>query len=345
MSIAKGTVLVTGANGGLGSAIVNQLASQPEFANYYGLYAVRDAKLAPSLSSILSENPSHSSDVVSLDLANLDSVRQVADVINTRVSAGHLPHIRALILNAASQDFGKQSWTDDEFDTTFAANYLGHWLLTLLLLKSMDKEEGRIIVIGSQSHDPEDPRNALTQAFDDPKYKTFVSDAAGFEAIAKGTWSPASEDPSFRGGFRRYGASKLFLIMMQHELQARLDADPALNKVCVLGVDPGTMISGLQRLASWVIRVLIFQIIYPFILYMNPNGPVRPTSRSARDVLEAAFGVGEGGNPPKDKYFNGRTPLETSEESRDAAKRNLVWKETVRMTGLKEGETALTNWR
>lgn len=133
--------------------------------------------------------------------------------------------------------------------------------------------------------------------------------------------------------------------MMQHELQARLDADPALNKVCVLGVDPGTMISGLQRLASWVIRVLIFQIIYPFILYMNPNGPVRPTSRSARDVLEAAFGVGEGGNPPKDKYFNGRTPLETSEESRDAAKRNLVWKETVRMTGLKEGETALTNWR
>lgn len=44
-------------------------------------------------------------------------------------------------------------WTDDEFDTTFAANYLGHWLLTLLLLKSMDKEEGRIIVIGSQSHE------------------------------------------------------------------------------------------------------------------------------------------------------------------------------------------------
>ena len=50
-------------------------------------------------------------------------------------------------------DFGKQSWTDDGFDVTFAANYLGHWLLTLLLLESMNKEAGRIIVIGSQSHE------------------------------------------------------------------------------------------------------------------------------------------------------------------------------------------------
>lgn len=192
---------------------------------------------------------------------------------------------------------------------------------------------------------PKDPRNARTQAFDEPKYQTFVPDAAGFEAVAKGEWSSASEDPTWRGGFRRYGASKLFLIMMQHELQTRLNADPALNKVCALGVDPGTMLSGLQRLAPWFIRVLMFKIIYPFILYMNPDGPVRATSRSAGDVLEAAFAVGEGGNPPKDNYVDGKTPLETSEESRDAEKRAMVWKETIRMTGLKESETILANWQ
>jgi len=56
-------------------------------------------------------------------------------------------------LNAGFQDFGKQSWTDDGLDTTFAANYLGHWLLTLLLLTSIDKEAGRIIVIGSYGHE------------------------------------------------------------------------------------------------------------------------------------------------------------------------------------------------
>lgn len=65
------------------------------------------------------------------------------------------------MLNAGFQDFGKQQWVqvlddDDDnkgIDVTFAANYLGHWLLVLLLLESMDKEHGRIVVIGSQSHE------------------------------------------------------------------------------------------------------------------------------------------------------------------------------------------------
>ncbi|KAI0424165.1 putative short-chain dehydrogenase [Xylaria sp. FL1042] len=342
---AKGAILVTGANGGLGSAIVEQIVSKAELSAYYGLYTVRDTTQAPALTSALKHGPAHVHDILGLDLTNLDNVRSVAEGIKVRVSAGEIPPIRALILNAGFQDFGMQSWTSDGLDTTFAANYLGHWLLTLLLLESMDKEAGRIIVIGSQSHDPNDPRNMRTKAFEDPKYKTFISDTASFEAIAKGTWSPATEDSTFRGGFRRYGAAKLFLIMMQHELQARLDAEPALSRICVLGVDPGTMISGLQRLAPWFIRVFLFQIVYPLILYMNPDGPVRPTSRSAGDVLEAAFGVGEEGQLPKDSYFDGRVILETSEESRDPTKSELVWKETVRLTGLKEHDTTLANWQ
>ncbi|KAI0547062.1 putative short-chain dehydrogenase [Xylaria curta] len=342
---SKGTLLVTGANGALGSAIVQQLASNPELPACYGLYTVRETTSTPALTAALRRNQTHQHDVLALDLTNLNDVRQVANSINARILAGEIPPIRALILNAGFQDFGKQSWTKDGLDTTFAANYLGHWLLTLLLLKSMDKEAGRIVIIGSQGHDPEDPRNVRGGAFNDPKYKTFVTDAASFHAIAKGEWSPASEDASFRGGFRRYGASKLFLIMMQHELQRRLDADPALSKICVLGLDPGTMISGLQKLAPWFIRVLLFKVIYPFVLYMNPdNGSVRPTSRSASDVLELAFRVEDGVGLPKDMYFDGRTPLETSKESRDSAKRELVWVETVKLAGLKEGETILRKW-
>ncbi|KAI0817238.1 putative short-chain dehydrogenase [Xylaria sp. FL0064] len=342
---AKGAILVTGANGGLGSAIVEQIVSKPELSAYYGLYTVRDTTRAAALASALEHGPTHVHNILALDLMNLDNVRSVAEGIKARVSAGELPPIRALILNAGFQDFRKQSWTSDGLDTTFAANYLGHWLLTLLLLESMDKEAGRIIVIGSQAHDPNDPRNTRSKAFGDPKYKTFISNAASFEAIAKGTWSPATEDSTFRGGFRRYGAAKLFLIMMQHELQARLDADPVLNKICVLGVDPGTMISGLQRLAPWFIRVLLFKIVYPFILYINPDGPIRPTSRSAGDVLEVAFDVGEDERLPKDLYFDGRELFETSEESRDPTKRELVWKETVRLAGLKERDTILASWQ
>ncbi|KAI1352976.1 putative short-chain dehydrogenase [Xylaria sp. FL0043] len=344
-NIAKGAILVTGANGGLGSAIVEQIVSKPELSAYYGLYTVRNTTQTPALTSALEHGSTHVHHILALDLTNLDNVRAVAEEIKVRISAGEIPPIRALILNAGFQDFGKQSWTSDGLDTTFAANYLGHWLLTLLLLGSMDKEAGRIIVIGSQAHDPNDPRNARSKAFEDPKYKTFISDAASFEVIAKGTWSPATEDSTFRGGFRRYGAAKLFLIMMQHELQARLNTDPALNEICVLGVDPGTMISGMQRLAPWFIRVFLFKIVYPLILYLNPDGPIRPTSRSAGDVLGAAFGVGEEGRLPKDVYFDGRELLETSEESRDPTKRELVWKETVKLAGLKERDTILANWQ
>lgn len=151
----KGTIFVTGANGGLGSAIVEQIVSQPELTAYHGLYTVRDATSASAatLDDTLAGSPSHQRDVLSLDLTKLDSVRRVAEAINARVSASDIPPIRTLILNAGLREFDKQSWTEDGLDTTFSANYLGHWLLTLLLLKSMDKESGRIVLVGGQSHE------------------------------------------------------------------------------------------------------------------------------------------------------------------------------------------------
>lgn len=154
MDSAKGTILITGANGGLGSALVRNITSSPDLSFYHGIYTVRNADNAPSLSSVLSNaSSSHTSDVLSLDLTDLDSVRQVSRAINERISNQEIPPIRALILNAGFQDFGKQTWTPDGYDTTFKANYLGHWLLTLLLLKSMDKARGRIIVVGSRAHE------------------------------------------------------------------------------------------------------------------------------------------------------------------------------------------------
>ncbi|KAK8113134.1 NAD(P)-binding protein [Apiospora sp. TS-2023a] len=338
-SSATGTVILTGANGGLGTAIVKQLASDSKFSTYYNIYTVRDATKSQEITS---EVPH---EFVSLDLTDLTNVRQVAEVINARINAGEIPPIRALILNAGFQDFGKQTWTSQGLDTTFAANYLGHWLLTLLLLGSMSKVDGRVIYVGSEAHDPTDPKNT-SRGFDNPKYKTIISNADSFHAIAKGTWSPATEDAGFRGGYRRYGASKCFQVMMQHELQARLDADPELSRLCVVGVDPGYMATGLQRLAPWVIRVLLFQVVFPLISYLLPKkAPLRPTSLPASEVLEAAFAAGEGPGSLKDKYFFEQKPKETGEESRDMAKRALVWKETVKLAGLKENETSIAQWQ
>ncbi|EEA23200.1 hypothetical protein EYB25_005941 [Talaromyces marneffei] len=342
---AKGTIVITGANGGLGSAVAKEIVSKPEFAAYHGLYLVREAAHAPALDSVLATNSMHPHEVLSTDLTDLDGVRKAAEAINLQVAEGKIPPIRALVLNAGFQDFGKQTWTKDGFDTTFSVNYLGHWLLTLLLLKSIDKEAGRIVIVGSQAHDPNDKRNDSSKAFVDDKYNPMIRDKENFEAIAKGQWSSAVEDTTWRSGFRRYGASKLCLTTMMHELQHRMNTDPQLKNVCILGVDPGAMSTGLQRHASWLIRVLIFQIILPLTLLLMSNPPLRPTQKSASDILQAAFDSNEVlGQYPKDLYFNGDEPLETSEESRDAQKRELVWKESVRYTQLKEGETILAAW-
>lgn len=98
----KGTILLTGANGGLGVAMVKQIASRPDLANLHGLYMVRDAASAPALrSAIAGAVRPHPHDVVSLDLTRLEDVRKVAADINARVASGQIPPIRALILNAA----------------------------------------------------------------------------------------------------------------------------------------------------------------------------------------------------------------------------------------------------
>lgn len=216
-SPGKGTILLTGANGSLGSTMASQIASTPELAAYHGLYAVRDAKAAPVLRSALAQqggkptNP-HTHDIISLNLADLSSVRAVATSINSRVAAGEIPPIRALVLNAGYLEFTAQSWTaDGGFDLTFASNYLGHWLLTVLLLGSMDREGGRVVVVGSESHDPHNPKSK--GSFDDARWMEFMRDGSS-EAVARGTWSTSEEDPSYNGGFRRYGASKFCQAMM-----------------------------------------------------------------------------------------------------------------------------------
>ena len=193
---------------------------------------------------------------------------------------------------------------------------------------------------------PYDERNKSGKAFEEEKWKTIFTNTDNIDGIAKGTWSPPTDDPSWRSGFRRYGASKLCLVMMAADLQRRLSADPGLNKICILAVDPGSMPTGLARNAPWLIRVLVFRIIFSLVILLKPDGEVRSPSKSAMDVLGAAFNSGpQLGEYPKGVYLNGSKPIETSAESKDVKKRDLLWKESLKYTGLQDGETVLTDWK
>lgn len=159
MTPRRGTILLTGANGSLGNAIASKILSSPDLAtSYHGLYTVRRVDRAAALDSLLLRNAStqqqqHAHETVALDLSRLESVREVARNINERVAAGLLPPLRAIILNAAYQEHTTQDFSPDGFDMTFQCNYLSHWLLVLLLLQSLDKEHGRVVVLGSWSHE------------------------------------------------------------------------------------------------------------------------------------------------------------------------------------------------
>ncbi|KAJ2971952.1 hypothetical protein NQ176_g7432 [Zarea fungicola] len=150
-----GTLIITGANGGLGSAIVSQIVRSPEYSKLYGIYAVRDTSTATALKAVLGgqTNGNNNYEILGLDLSQLADVRRFAAQINHQVAAGQLPPIRALVLNAGFQEHLAQTISKDGLDMSFQVNYLAHFLLTALLLQSMDKGKGRILVIGSWLHE------------------------------------------------------------------------------------------------------------------------------------------------------------------------------------------------
>lgn len=97
---------MTGANGGLGSAIVNDILNKPDIASKYTtVYTVRKAATASQLNAALAKaTSSHKHTIVDLDLGSIANIRKVATDINRRVASGGLPRIKVLFLNAAYQD-------------------------------------------------------------------------------------------------------------------------------------------------------------------------------------------------------------------------------------------------
>lgn len=105
MTSKDGTILLTGANGALGTAIVSHILKRPELACNQAIYTVRKASSAPQLSKALSHAPStHKHQTLDLDLGSLASVRKLAANVNDQVASGKIPPIRALILNAGYQE-------------------------------------------------------------------------------------------------------------------------------------------------------------------------------------------------------------------------------------------------
>lgn len=138
------TAVITGGNAGIGKATAEGLARlgarvvitsrNPE----RGRQAVDDIRRTSGNGSI---------EGVHLDLASLASVRACANELTERLDAIHV-----LDLNAGGV-LSRRQLTEDNLETQFQANHLGHFLLTGLLLDRLKQSApARIVVLSSGSH-------------------------------------------------------------------------------------------------------------------------------------------------------------------------------------------------
>ncbi|WP_433671140.1 oxidoreductase [Nocardia sp. CA-136227] len=125
------TVVITGANGGLGEQTTKVLAGKGATV----IMACRNAAKAQQVADRIDGDVR----VASLDLASLDSVRQFAE------STGEFD---VLINNAGLMNI-PFSRTQDGFETQWGVNHLGHFALTGLLL---DKIGDRVVTLASIAH-------------------------------------------------------------------------------------------------------------------------------------------------------------------------------------------------
>jgi NAD(P)-dependent dehydrogenase (short-subunit alcohol dehydrogenase family) len=126
------TVIVTGANSGIGRAAASMLAG----AGAHVVLAVRDTDKGNTAAAAMSGD----TEVRRLDLSSLASVHEFAE--------GHNDDIHILINNAGVM-IPPLTRTADGFELQFGTNHLGHFALTNLLLEQIT---GRVVNVASGAH-------------------------------------------------------------------------------------------------------------------------------------------------------------------------------------------------
>jgi len=179
------TIVVTGANTGIGFATAKVLAARHARV----LLACRDqARAQSAMEAIRRDTPQADLAFLPLDQADLASVRRAADL------AAREPRIDVLLNNAGVM-MPPLTRTVQGFEQQWGVNHLGTYALSTLLLPKLAETPGaRIVVTSSIAH-----RRAVID------------------------WSDLDAGQGYNRG-KRYGASKLANLLFVQELDRRLRA-------------------------------------------------------------------------------------------------------------------------
>jgi NAD(P)-dependent dehydrogenase (short-subunit alcohol dehydrogenase family) len=211
-SLQGRTCVITGATSGLGRAAA--IALNRAGANL--LLIGRREKVGRALAARLRTcSGSGQVEFLRADISDQKQVRSLAQSISAKYD-----RLDVLINNAGAK-FDTFQTSADGIELTFATNYLGHFLLTALLVKNLVRaENGRVITLGSGAH-------------------------GGISAPTEWYFGPQNYDRKLA-----YGKSKLADIVFAYELARRLGQ----TRVVSNAVDPGGVATNLGRnngLIAW----------------------------------------------------------------------------------------------
>lgn len=136
------TVIVTGANTGIGEATAGALAA----AGARVIYACRQKHTAEAaMARVRAAHPDCTMSFAELDLASFASIRQFSERLE-------VDRIDALVCNAGLAGM-RYSETEEGFERTVGVCHIGHFLLTRLLMpRLLAATAPRIVMVSSTSH-------------------------------------------------------------------------------------------------------------------------------------------------------------------------------------------------
>lgn len=242
---AQKICLITGANAGIGFATAKGMLSK----GYHVIVHARNKEKTDSTQQRLyKEFPDGRISTVHADLSSFKQIREMASQLDTQID-----HLDVLINNAGmlTPNFAT---TEDGFEMQFGVNHLAPFLLTHLLLPSLQNApSARIVNVSSDGH---------------YRVKEEVED-----------WN-ASEKYS---GFDAYCRSKLCNVLFTRELARRLEG----SNITTNSLHPGVVNTGIGQKGGGFIGIL-WRLMRPFMsstsngaatsLYLATSAEVANTS-------------------------------------------------------------------
>ena len=282
-------VIITGANSGLGFETAKKIARDHAFRVI--LACRNEAKAARAKADIISATGNGQIDTMKLDTSSLASVRAFANAFIERYGT-----VDVLINNAGISPMRESGVTEEGFEVVFATNYLGHFLLTQLLLPYFSAN-GRILNVTSDMHNP---------PFGELVWK-------GVDILAHPTEEVMRE---------RYYYSKLCNLYFVYELARRLEAEG--RGIRVNAFNPGMMQTNFAPVDK--ARAAMVKLTMP-----KRFGDLEKSSDAyAELVVNDALAV-----TSANYYDRSTTAIKSSELSYDMENAKELWEASERLCGLK----------